>query len=99
MLAVESLPWNSLKLTDSQIPWSGLHELADAATADQQVRARLIEELDAHMGRLGAGEGGSRAEIVDLGVPAVFALAAERLSEEGRKQAAGGLLRALYRAR
>src|SRR2546421_582073 len=98
MLATDALPWNSLKLTDSKIPWNDLRRLADAAATDDATREKLLRELQHHLDRRYGGVESSYHEQIDLAVPAVVAMAAERLSADGRRQAAESLLHALYRA-
>ncbi len=87
------LPWEQLWRADERIPWSALNLFADAMAGDP----RLTEELCA------AFEEGRRiaereACYMDLYVAAIFALAAQRLSEEQRQRIAEFLIGKLVEA-
>ncbi len=94
----ETLPWTALRLSDPPVPWEDLRTLAESAAASAEVRARLKAMYhDALDRRYSEGES-AWTDLTDLAVPAVFAMAAERLDAEGRRDAAEFLIRALFDA-
>ncbi len=87
------LPWEQLWRADERIPWAALNLFADAVVGDSS----LTEELCA------AFEEGSRiaereACFMHLYVVAIFALAAQRLSDEQRRRIAEFLIGKLVEA-
>ncbi len=96
--SVDTLPWSSLSLNSPKPPWDDLRVFANAAAEQPDVRRRLIDELNALLDRRHAGDESSYEDLTDLAVPAVFALAAEKLDAVGRRDAAEFLIHLLYQA-
>lgn len=95
--AVESLPWQSLALQTQPIPWSDLRRLADAAVESADVREELIRRGEVELNRQADADCYDASDLTDLGVAAVFGLAADRLREEDKPPIAEFLLRMLKR--
>jgi hypothetical protein len=97
-VAVDSLPWAALGLQDAEIRWTDLGALADAAVESGYVREQLLQRGQAELDRQVSADSYDASDLTDLGVAAVFALAADRLNDEARRQAADYLLDMLKRA-
>ena len=78
-----SLPWEALKHTEGEIPWGTLETFANALAADESVFDRLTALYDAFMT---APHDDPTYE--GLYVPAIFAMAAPRLTGALREKAA-----------
>jgi len=99
MLAdVETLPWSALTLSDPDIPWESLRALAAAAAESADVRKRLQREYNEITARFRAKAPFVEPDLRDLGVSAVFALAAEKMDEAVRHECAVYLLQKIYEA-
>ncbi len=96
--SIDSLPWSSLKLSSTDIPWDDLRAMADAAARSGDVRTQLMREVDRLLDERQSGDSAADSDLTDLAVLAVFALAAERLDGEGRRDLAAYLIQLLYRA-
>src|SRR5687767_1428958 len=96
--SIESLPWPALSLQEPEIPWDALHQFAEAASESGLVRQRLIQELDGLLTARFDHVPEAEKDLKDLAIPAVLAMAAEKLDEADRHEAAVGLLQTLYRA-
>jgi hypothetical protein len=95
--AIDALPWPALALPEYEIRWDDLHVLADAAVESTLVRERLMAAADkAAHGQRGKDERDDN--FADLAVPAVFALCAEQMDPEARREVAEYLLRFMYEA-
>ncbi len=94
----DALPWSSIQLSEPEIPWADLHAFAAAAAGSSEVRSRLMTEVNQLLDRRHAGDEASFPNLADLAVPAIFALAAERFNDEGRREVAEFLIHLLYRA-
>ena len=87
------LPWEALKQTEGDIPWSALYEFAAAAVDDQFNVDALIELYEQAL------ESGCDYEhYEELYVPAIFALAAPQLSDEVRSEISAFLVEELVDA-
>jgi hypothetical protein len=91
--ASTSLPWDALRNTEGEIPWTALEQFTEAAAADGDV---LEELLDLYGDFQEAAY--ERHSFECLYVPAILAMAAPRLSDAGRNRAARFLLRSLILA-
>lgn len=96
-VGVDTLPWSALKLHETVIPWDDLNALADAATSPD-VRHRLMQELDQHLDARYQNHTECFNDFVDLAVSAVFAMAADRVDLEGRRDIAQYFIELLMRA-
>jgi hypothetical protein len=75
------LPWEALKQAAGDIPWPALHEFAAAVVTDKWLTDALIELYER------AWEAGYDHEhYEEFYVPAIFALAAPRLSDQKRRE-------------
>lgn len=97
-VAVNALPWSSLRLQGNHISWSDLRTLATAAAESAEVREQLIHRADIELGRQVTEDRYDDSDLSDLGVAAVFAMAADQLSEEAKGPVIDYLLRMLKRA-
>jgi len=87
------LPWDALKAVEDKIPWAALEQFADALVADSSL-LRPLEDLYSE-----AWEAeGETERYEDLYVPAIFALAAPRLSDGVRREVAVFLIDQLIEA-
>jgi len=98
MIATDALPWDKLRLAETQVPWDALRLFADAAAESPDVRSRLLAEFEHQLDRRYGGDEAAVEDLTDLAVPAIIALAASRLDEAGRREAAVMLLKQLLRA-
>jgi hypothetical protein len=96
--STDTLPWSALRLSEPNIPWDDLRTLADAAVQSGEVRGRLMGELDCLLDGQAEDDEGSFQNPADLAIPAVFALAADRFDNDGRREVAEFLIHSLYRA-
>lgn len=76
---VGQLPWEALKHTEGDIPWSALYKFAAAVVTDRSLIDGLVELYEQ---ALEAGYDHEHYE--EYYVPAIFALAAPQLSDERR---------------
>jgi len=88
-----NLPWDALWERASEIPWAALNAFADAAVADARVVDELLEAYDESLRKHEVDEC-----YVDLYVPAVFAMAAPRLSDDRRRRIGESLIARLVEA-
>jgi len=87
------LPWEELRRPADEIPWGALSAFADAVTTDAGVADGLFQAYD-EVWRSPPQE----AHYVDLYVPAIFAMAAPKLSDEQRKRIGELLIQRLVQA-
>jgi hypothetical protein len=73
------LPWEALKQTEGDIPWSALYEFAAAVVSDQFKVDALIELYGQAL-----ESGCDHEHYEEFYIPAIFALAAPQLSEKKR---------------
>jgi hypothetical protein len=97
-MPIDELPWSALQIREPEIRWDDLRALADAAAESAEVRARLMRDADRLLSRWETDDDPGELELTDLAVPAVFALAAERLGDAERREAARFLIDMLERA-
>ena len=88
-----SLPWDTLRHTEGDIPWTALEQFAEAVVADWDAMEELQDLYDEFM-----ETAYERQSYECLYVPAILAMAAPQLSEAGRARATRFLLRALMGA-
>jgi hypothetical protein len=88
-----SLPWEVLKHTEGGIPWPALETFADALAADESVFGGLTNLFDEFM-----AEPYERPTYEGLYVPAIFAMAAPRITGALRERAAEFFVPALMEA-
>ncbi len=91
---LDALPWASLGLGEEDIPWDDLRKLADAVAVSTDARARLLQTFEQAVAEVTEDDRNLR----DVAIPAVVAMAAQRLDAEGRREAAVALLEGLYEA-
>jgi len=88
-----SLPWGALKHTTGEIPWPALEALADAAAADpsvaEQLRSRYEEIVTSSDPPL---------DYEYVYIPAIFALAAPKLTDAERERTGEFLVKELLSA-
>ena len=78
---IAQFPWEALKHTEGDIPWSALYKFAAAVTVDPPVVDALIELYEQAL-----ESGYDQEHYEEFYVPAIFALAAPRLSDERRSE-------------
>lgn len=88
-----NLPWDALWERASEIPWAALNAFADAVVADARVVDELLEAYDESVRKHEVEEC-----YADLYVPAVFAMAAPRLSDDRRVRIGESLIDRLVEA-
>ena len=87
------LPWEALKHTEGDIPWSALYEFAAAVVTDNSLIGDLVELYEQ------AWESGHDHEhYEEYYVPAIFALAAPQLSNDRRREIGVFLVKKLAEA-
>ena len=87
------LPWEALKHTEGDIPWSALYKFAAAIVSDRSLTDDLIELYeDAYESEY------DHAHYEEYYVPAIFALAAPQLSDERRCEIGDFLIEKLVEA-
>jgi hypothetical protein len=82
------LPWEALWGQSEEIPWEAMTAFADAVVTDPGVADELLAAYDEARRKLE-----TEATYMDLYVPAVFAIAAPRLSDEQRRRIGEFLIR------
>ncbi len=90
---IAQLPWEALKHTEGDIPWSALYKFAAAVTVDPQVVDVLIELYEQAL-----ESGYDQEHYEEFYVPAIFALAAPQLSDERRSEIGAFLVEKLAEA-
>ncbi len=75
------LPWEALKHTEGDIPWSALYKFAAEVVVDPSVVDALIELYEQAL-----ESGYDNEHYEEFYVPAIFALAAPQLSDERRSE-------------
>lgn len=96
MSVSHQLPWSALELRQPEIPWDDLRSLAAAAVESADVRQKLMDRLEPFLDTSKVDDEIDRTDLAFLTIPAIFALAAERLDESGRRESAAFLIHALY---
>ena len=91
--ASTSLPWDALRHTQGDIPWTALGQFAEAVASDWDSLEELLDLYDEFM-----ETAYQRQSYECLYVPAILAMAASTLSDAGRDRAARFLLRSLMNA-
>jgi len=86
------LPWEDLRRMDGDLPWSALETFAEAVVAEPELAQELFAEYDR------AWRAVDVPTYIDLYVPAIFTLAAPRLSNEQRREIGGFLVDKLIEA-
>jgi len=84
------LPWEALKHTEGDIPWSALYKFAAAVVVDPFVEDALIELYEQAL-----ESGYDHEHYEEFYVPAIFALAAPQLSDERRSEVGNVLVEKL----
>ncbi len=87
------LPWEALKHTEGDIPWSALYKFAAAVAVDPLVVDALIELYEQAL-----ESGYDHEHYEEFYVPAIFALAAPQLSDERRSEIGAFLVEKLAEA-
>ncbi|MBN1508242.1 MAG: SEC-C domain-containing protein [Sedimentisphaerales bacterium] len=87
------LPWDKLESTTGDIPWAALRAFADAVATDPEATRRLFDTFDRAY-----EDAFNQTTCADLYVPAIFALAAPKLSDEQRREIGSLLIDRLVRA-
>ena len=87
------LPWDALKHTEGDIPWSALYKFAAAVVVDPSVVDALIELYEQTL-----ESGYDQEHYEEFYVPAIFALAAPQLSDERRSEIGDFLVEKLVEA-
>ena len=90
---IAQLPWEALKHTEGDIPWSALYKFAAAVTVDPPVVDALIELYEQTLESMYDQE-----HYEEFYVPAIFALAAPQLSNERRSEIGAFLVEKLVEA-
>ncbi len=90
---IAQLPWEALKQTEGDIPWSALYKFAAALVVDPSLADSLIELYEQAM-----ESGYDREHYEDFYVPAIFALAAPQLNDERRCEIGAFLVEKLAEA-
>jgi hypothetical protein len=83
--AFSQLPWEDLRRTEGDLPWSALETFADAVVSNPDLARELFAEYDR------AWQAGDIPTYINLYVPAIFALAAPKLGDPQHREI-GGLL-------
>ncbi len=78
---IAQLPWEALKHTEGDIPWSALYKFAAEVVIEPSVVDALIELYEQAL-----ESGYEHEHYEDFYVPAIFALAAPQLSDERRSE-------------
>jgi len=78
---IAQLPWEALKHTEGDIPWSALYKFAAEVVVDPSVVDALIELYEQTL-----ESGYDHEHYEEFYVPAIFALAAPQLSDERRSE-------------
>ncbi len=86
------LPWEELRRTEGDLPWPALETFVEAVVSDADVARQLFAEYEK------AWAAGDVPTYVDLYVPAIFALAAPRLSDQQRRELGSWLVDKLLEA-
>ncbi|MFH1884375.1 MAG: SEC-C metal-binding domain-containing protein [Planctomycetota bacterium] len=87
------LPWEALKHTEGDIPWSALYKFAAEVVVDPSVVDALIELYEQAL-----ESGYDHEHYEEFYVPAIFALAAPQLSDERRSEIGAFLVEKLAEA-
>lgn len=87
------LPWEALKHTEGDIPWSALYKFAAEVVVDPSVVDALIELYEQAL-----ESGYDNEHYEEFYVPAIFALAAPQLSDERRSEIGAFLVEKLAEA-
>lgn len=87
------LPWEALKHTEGDIPWSALYKFAAAVTVDPPVVDELLELYEQTL-----ESGYDNEHYEEFYVPVIFALAAPQLSDERRSEIGAFLVEKLAEA-
>ena len=87
------LPWEALKHTEGDIPWSALYKFAAEVVVDPSVVDALIELYEQTL-----ESGYDYEHYEEFYVPAIFALAAPQLSDERRSEIGAFLVEKLAEA-
>jgi hypothetical protein len=86
------LPWEELRRTEGDLPWAALETFAEAVVSDRDVARQLFAEYEK------AWQAVDVPTYMDLYVPAIFTLAAPRLSDEQRREIGSWLVDKLIEA-
>jgi len=90
---IAQLPWEALKHTEGDIPWSALYKFAAEVVVEPSVVDALIELYEQAL-----ESGYEHEHYEDFYVPAIFALAAPQLSDERRSEIGAFLVEKLAEA-
>jgi uncharacterized protein YchJ len=90
---IAQLPWEALKHTEGEIPWSTLYKFAAEVVVEPSVVDALIELYEQAL-----ESGYEHEHYEEFYVPAIFALAAPQLSDERRSEIGAFLVEKLAEA-
>jgi len=90
---IAQLPWEALKHTEGEIPWSTLYKFAAEVVVEPSVVDALIELYEQAL-----ESGYEHEHYEEFYVPAIFALAAPQLSDERRSEIGDFLVEKLAEA-
>jgi len=90
---IAQLPWEALKQTEGDIPWSALYKFAAEVVVEPSVVDALIELYEQTL-----ESGYEHEHYEEFYVPAIFALAAPQLSDERRSEIGDFLVEKLAEA-
>ncbi len=90
---IAQLPWEALKQTEGDIPWSTLYKFAAEVVVEPSVVDALIELYEQAL-----ESGYEHEHYEEFYVPAIFALAAPQLSDERRSEIGAFLVEKLAEA-